>query len=110
VRVQAWPGLHPKLAGRGGWSGGDAPPIVRGSVIRVEVEHLPKPTARAVKTLWLWRSGPGTPDLDLCWRDYLRRFDVEKTYRFAKNTVGWTTPSLRTPEQADRWTWLVLAA
>jgi hypothetical protein len=30
--------------------------------------------------------------------------------RFAKNALGWTTPSLRTPQQADRWTWLVLAA
>ena len=110
VRVQAWGGLHPKLAGRGRWAGDGAPPIVRGSVIRVEVEHLPKPAARAVKTLWLWWSGPGAPDLDLCWRAYLRRFDIEHTYRFIKNTLGWTTPSLRTPEQADRWTWLVLVA
>ena len=27
-----------------------------------------------------------------------------------KNTLGWTAPALRTPEQADRWTWLILAA
>lgn len=110
VHVQAWSGLHPKLHGRGRWAGTDAPPIVRGTVIRVEVEHLPKPTARAVKTLWLWWSGPGHPDLDLCWRAYLRRFDIEHTYRFAKSTLGWTTPALRTPEQADRWTWLVVSA
>ena len=110
VHVQAWRGLHPKLSGRGRWAGGSAPPIVRGTVIRVEVEHLPKPTARAVKTLWLWWSGPGAPDLDVCWRAYLRRFDIEHTYRFAKGTLGWTTPALRTPEQADRWTWLIVAA
>ena len=73
-----------------------------GTVIRVEVEHLPKPTARTKKTLWLWWSGPGEPDLDRCWRAYLRRFDIEHTFRFAKNTLGWTTPSLCTPEQADR--------
>ena len=79
-------------------------------MIRVEVEHLPKPTGRAVKTLWLWWSGPGIPDLDLCWRAYLRRFDIEHTFRFAKGTLGWTTPALCTPEQADRWTWLVVAA
>ena len=109
VEVEAWHGLHPRLAGRGRWVG-DAPPIVRGSVIRVAVEHLPKPTARAVKTLWLWWSGPGTPDLDVCWRAYLRRFDIEHTYRFAKQALGWTAPALRTPEQADRWTWLVVAA
>jgi hypothetical protein len=109
VHVSAWHGLHPKLHGRGRWRDHDAPPIVRGTVIRVEVEHLPKPT-RAVKTLWLWWSGPGVPDLDVCWRAYLRRFDIEHTYRFVKSTLGWTTPSLRTPEQADRWTWLVAAA
>jgi hypothetical protein len=110
VHVQAWHGLHPKLHGRGRWAGGDAPPIVRGTVIRVEVEHLPKPTARAVKTLWLWWSGPGQPDLDLARRAYLRRFDIEHTYRFAKSTLGWTTPALRTPDQADRWTWLAVVA
>lgn len=110
VRVQAWHGLHPKLHGRGRWAGPTAPPIVRGTVIRVEVEHLPKPTARTVNTLWLWWSGPGLPDLDLCWRAYLRRFDIEHTYRFAKKVLGWTTPALRTPKQADRWTWLIVAA
>ena len=110
VRVTAWHGLHPKLHGRGRWADRATPPIVRGTVIRVEVEHLPKPTARAVKTLWLWWSGPDQPDLDVCWRAYLRRFDIEHTYRFAKNTLGWTTPSLQTPEQADRWTWLIVAA
>lgn len=110
VVVQAWHGLHPKLGRRGRWASHDAPPIVRGCVIRVQVEHLPKPAGGALKTLWLWWSGPGVPDLDVCWRAYLRRFDIEHTYRFAKNTLGWTTPALRTPEQADRWTWLVVAA
>lgn len=46
----------------------DEPPIVAGIVIRVAVEHLPKPTARAM------------------------------------------TPGVRLPEQADRWTLLVVAA
>ncbi len=109
VEVGAWHGLHPKLHGRGRWAGA-FPPIVRGTVIRVAVEHLPKVTARATKTLWLWWSGPDTPDLDVCWRAYLRRFDIEHTYRFAKGALGWTTPALRTPEQADRWTWLIVAA
>lgn len=110
VIVTAWHGLHPKLHGRGRWAGHDVPPIVAGTVIRVQVEHLPKPTGRALKTLWLWWSGPSEPDLDICWRAYLRRFDIEHTYRFAKNTLGWVTPALRTPEQADRWTWLIVAA
>src|SRR5665811_2257288 len=34
----------------------------------------------------------------------------EHTFRFVKSTLGWTTPALQTPDQADRWTWLVVAA
>jgi hypothetical protein len=108
VTVTAWADLHPKLAGRGRWADHTSPPIIKGTVIQVEVQHLPKPTARTKKTLWLFWSGPGTPDLDLCWRAYLRRFDIEHTFRFTKNTLGWTSPSLCTPEQAERWTWLVI--
>ena len=46
VTVQAWHNLHPKLHGRGRWRDCDEPPIITGSVIRVEVEHLPKPIGR----------------------------------------------------------------
>jgi len=35
---------------------------------------------------------------------------IEHTVRFAKQILGWTTPRPRHPEQADRWTWLVLVA
>ncbi len=109
VTVNAWHDLHPKLLRRGHWTNSTEPPIVRGTIIRVEVEHLPKPTARTTKTLWLWWSGNGEPNLDRAWRAYLRRFDIEHTFRFAKNTLGWTAPSICTPEQADRWTALVVA-
>jgi hypothetical protein len=33
---------------------------------------------------------------------------IEHTVRFAKQTLGWTTPRPCHPEQADRWTWLGL--
>ena len=99
VTVTAWNGLHPKLWRRGHWTDHDTPPIVNGTVIRVDVEHLPKPTARTKKTLWLWWSGPGQPDLDLCWRSYMRRFDIEHTFRFAKNTLGWTTHRCAPPNK-----------
>jgi len=49
-------------------------------------------------------------DLDLIWRAYLHRFDIEHTFRFLKQQPGWTRPKLREPEAADRWTWLVIAA
>jgi hypothetical protein len=84
---------------------------VEGTVIRVQVSRLPKPSTRKNNTtLWLWHAGPAIPELDLLWRAYLRRFDIEHTLRFAKNTLGWTAQHTRTPEQADRWTWLITAA
>jgi hypothetical protein len=48
--------------------------------------------------------------VDLLWQAFLRRFDIEHTFRLFKQTLGWTCPKVRTPEQADRWGWLVLAA
>jgi hypothetical protein len=59
--------------------------------------------------LWLWWSGDGEPDLERCVRAYLRRFDIEHAFRFMKQSLGWTTPRVHTPEQADRWAWLVAA-
>jgi hypothetical protein len=107
--VRAWAGLHPKQRAAPGRGTRKPRPIVRGTVVRVEVERLP---ARPYKprVLWLWWHGPGAPDLDLLWRAYVRRFDLEHTLRFCKQSLGWTTPRVRFPEQADRWTWLVLAA
>jgi hypothetical protein len=81
--------------------------------VLVEVERLPRgERRREPKELWLWWHGPDgtTPELDLLWRAYARRFDLEHTFRFLKQTLGWNTPRVRHPEQADRWTWLVVAA
>ena len=54
--------------------------------------------------MWLWCSDPvaAGADLDWWWRCYLRRFDLEHTFRFLKQTLGLTKPRLRTGEQADR--------
>jgi hypothetical protein len=110
VTVHAWAGLHPKQHRHPGHGSGRPRPIVRGTILRVQVERVPART-RPPKVLWLWWAGPEglQLDLDLAWRAYTRRFDLEHTVRFAKQTLGWTTPRLRHPEQADRWTWLVLA-
>jgi Transposase DDE domain len=109
VTVQAWAGLHPKQHRHPGHGSGGPRPIVRGTVIRVQVQRVPART-RPPKVLWLWWAGPGQPDLDLAWRAYTRRFDCEHTIRLCKQTLGWTTPRPRHPQQAERWTWLVLAA
>jgi hypothetical protein len=109
VTVQAWAGLHPKQQRHPGHGSRRPRPIVRGTILRVQVERVPAKT-RPPKVLWLWWAGPGALDLDLAWRAYVRRFDLEHTIRFCKQSLGWTTPRVRHPEQADRWTWLVLAA
>jgi hypothetical protein len=109
VRVRAWAGLHPKTQDHSTRGTRRPRPIVRGTLVLVEVSHLPRPT-REPRKLWLWWAGPGEPDLDLLWRSYVRRFDLEHTFRFLKQTLGWTTPRVRHPEQADRWSWLILAA
>jgi hypothetical protein len=48
--------------------------------------------------------------VDRCWQAFLRRFDLEHTFRLFKQTLGWTTPKIRDPAAADRWTWLVITA
>jgi hypothetical protein len=109
VTVHAWAGLHPKQHRHPGHGSGGPRPIVRGTILRVQVQRIPART-RPPKVLWLWWSGPGQLDLELAWRAYTHRFDCEHTIRFCKQTLGWTTPRVRTPAQAERWTWLVLAA
>jgi DDE superfamily endonuclease len=110
ISVAAWHGLHPMQRTYRDDDG--AMTIVPGTLLRVQVERLPGRIEREAKALWLWWDAPeGTVlDLDVAWRAYVRRFDLEHTYRFAKQALGWTTPKIRTPEQADRWTWLVIAA
>jgi hypothetical protein len=110
VHVQAWHRLHPHQ--RTYRDPGGAMSIVEATIIRVQVSRLPGRRERHPKTLWLWWAGPeGTiPDLDRVWRAYIRRFDIEHTIRFARQVLGASTPKVRTPEQADRWTWLILAA
>ncbi len=109
VRVRAWAGLHPKVQAHADRGSRGPTPIVRGTLVLVEVERLPRgERRREPRVLWLWWHGPAehAPDLGLIWRAYARRFDLEHTFRFLKQTLGWTTPRVRHPEQADRWSWL----
>ena len=108
VRVRAWARLHPQQQAHPGRGTRKTRRIVRGTVVLVEVGRLPARPYQP-KVLWLWYAGPDKPNLDLLWRAYVRRFDLEHTLRFCKQSLGWTTPRVRHPEQADRWTWLVVA-
>ena len=111
VRVRAWSGLHPKTRRAAERYGSKSAAVVKGTVVLVEVERLPSgERRRRPKALWLWWHGEGGPDLELLWRAYCRRFSIEHAIRFIKERLGWVRPKVRHPEQADRWTWLVLAA
>lgn len=106
----AWHRLHPKLTRRTCWLDHDGDlPIIEGTLIRLTVEHLPGD--RNPKPVWLWISitTATTIDVDRAWQSYLRRFDLEHTFRLLKQTLGWTRPKIRTPQAADRWTWLIIA-
>ncbi|MFI8453738.1 NF041680 family putative transposase [Streptomyces erythrochromogenes] len=109
--ARAWDRLHPRLTRRAAWGDHEGPlPIIEGTVIRLTVAKLP--SGGVNKPVWLWwsRTGARAQDVDRCWQAFLRRFDVEHTFRLLKQTLGWTRPKLRDSQAADRWTWLVLAA
>jgi len=63
--------------------------VIEGTLIRLQVDHLPGD--RDPKPVWLWCSA------------------TEHTFRLFKQVLGWTTPKLRDPQAADRWTWLIIA-
>src|SRR5919109_1427810 len=66
VTVHAWAGLHPKQQRHPGHGSRAPRPIVRATILRVQVERVPAKT-RPPKVLWLWWAGPGEFDLDLFW-------------------------------------------
>jgi hypothetical protein len=110
ARARSWDRLHPRLTHRNSWAATDGPlPLIEGTVIRLEVTRLP--SGATPKPVWLWWSGAdATPtQVDLLWQAFLRRFDIEHTFRLFKQTLGWTSPKIRTPQAADRWTWMILA-
>jgi hypothetical protein len=108
--AQAWDRLHPRLTHRAAWLDHDGDlPVLEGTLIRLQVGRLPGD--RDPKPVWLWssRTGAAPSHMDRLWQTFLRRFDLEHTFRLFKQTLGWTAPRLREPAAADRWTWLIIA-
>ena len=102
--------MHPRLARRGAWL--DHPgelPIIEGTLIRLQVEHLPGD--RAPKPVWLWigdrppprprSTGPGR-------RTCAASTSNTRSGSSSRPSAG--PPRLRDPVAADRWTWLIIAA
>jgi hypothetical protein len=91
------------LTRRSAWAEHEGPlPIIEGTVIRLRVDHLP--SGGDPKPVWLWwsKTDASPADVDRCWQAFLRRFDIEHTFRLFKQTLGWTVPQLRSPDSADR--------
>ncbi|GIE82043.1 hypothetical protein Aph02nite_79930 [Actinoplanes philippinensis] len=111
VRAQAWDRLHPRLTHRAAWTDHDGSlPIIEGTVIRLTVDHLPsRGEPKPLRLRWS-KIDATDADLNRCWRAFLRRFDIEHTFRLLKQTLDWTAPRLREPAAADRWTCRVIAA
>jgi len=111
AKITAWGRQHQRLTRRGPWVGhlGELP-IVEGTLIVVHVDRLPGD--RDPRPLWLWHFGPQAVGVDIValFFAFLRRFDLEHTFRFFKQMLGWTRPRVRTPEQGELWTALVIAA
>ena len=109
--VTAWAPVHQVVHRHTGgfedWPEDRELPLIEGTLIRLSAVAPGGPEA-----MWLWASDPDAGDAAVraLWQAYLRRFDIEHTFRFLKQQLGWTRPLLRDPAAADRWTWLLLAA
>jgi hypothetical protein len=109
--ARSWDRLHSRLTHRAAWQdhdGGELP-VIEGTLIRLQVDRLPGD--RDPKPVWLWSAATSAApaEVDRCWQAFLRRFDLEHTFRLFKQVLGWTTPKIRDPAAADRWTWLIIA-
>jgi len=107
----AWDRVHSRLTHRAAWLDHDGPlPVIEGTLIRLQAGHLPGD--RDPRPVWLWWSCTGAlpAGVDRCWQAFLRRFDLEHTFRMFKQVLGWTAPKIRDPQAADRWTWLIIIA
>ena len=111
VSVSAWNRMHPKLCKDAAWEDHPGPvPVIEGTLIQLQA--APRPGYPGLRPLWLWASDPDASPAMVAtlWQAFRRRFDMEHTFRFLKQSLGWDKARLRDPAAADRWTWLIIAA
>ena len=102
VTIDRWDRLHEERQ-----------PAVQLSILRIQLAHYAPRAHRqgAPQPMWLVWTGEEPPRDDGTFRAwYQRRFAIEHAFRFLKQTLGWTTPHLRHPPAADRWSWLLALA
>ena len=98
VVVSCWKHLHFREA-----------PDVEVSVIRVQREAA-RDTKRDPRESWFIWTGPTDIPLEQVRTWYRKRFSQEHGYRFLKQDLLWEQAHLRTPEQVERWSWIVACA
>jgi hypothetical protein len=89
AEAAAWDRVHPRLTHRSAWLDHDGClPVIEGTLMRLQVDHLPGD--RAPKPVWLWSSATGAaPDeVDRCWQAFLHRFDLETSKPQCCHTCG----------------------
>ncbi len=79
------------------------------TVIRV-LREAARDSKRDPRESWFVWSGDEEIPLELVRTWYRKRFSQEHGYRFLKQDLLWTTAPLRTPEQVERWSWIVACA
>lgn len=98
VVVSCWKQLHFREA-----------PQTQVSVIRVQREAA-HDTKRDPRESWfIWTGTQDLPLEQVC-PSYRKRFSQEHGYRFLKHDLLWVAAHLRTPEQVERWSWIVACA
>jgi len=98
VVVSCWKRLHLREA-----------PEEEVCVIRVQRDAA-RDSKRDPKISWFIWTGKEDIPLEQVRPWYRKRFSHEHGYRFLKQDLLWTQAHLRTPEQVERWSWLVACA
>ena len=98
VVVSCWKGLHFREA-----------PETQVSVIRV-LREAARDSKRDPRESWFIWTGQEDIPLEQVRTCYRKRFSQEHGYRFLKQDLLWTHAHLRTPEQVERWSWIVACA
>jgi hypothetical protein len=98
VVVCCWKGLHFREA-----------PEAEVGVIRVQRDAA-RDTKRDPRISWFIWTGKEDVPLEQVRPWYRKRFSQEHGYRFLKQDLLWTRAHLRTPEQVERWSWMVACA
>jgi hypothetical protein len=98
VVVSCWKGLHFREV-----------PEAEVAVIRVQRDAA-RDTKRDPRISWFIWTGKEDVPLEQVRPWYRKRFSQEHGYRFLKQDLLWTRAHLRTPEQVERWSWMVACA